>query len=299
MAFYNVVDSIKAQDFTNLSSNAFHIGISKCGYSILHILCYYGKFPDLEAFLNRSTFDLKCDIFGRSPFFYGIIESNQNCIDALIKYMNSFLQDKNSYKFGISLYAIRNDFLLIIKNSSLYLHILLKNIMVSSDILFAKIPRSLPTYHIFETSIPDLKDFVLQGQQGTIEENPYIFTRSAFPFMCAPGSYRNYQILQFLIECSNDQIYTTQMIQFLIELQWTSHRFWIAFFTFLYFVNIILFLLLISYNFDSIPSLIVFIVVNSFLFLWEIIQLYITGFLDYFSNILNQLDTLRTIFTAV
>ena len=144
--FYNVFDAIKYQNFNNLSPRSSGIVFGQYRYTITHVMCYSGLSKNLSTILNDS-FILMTDIFEKSPFFYAIKKKHHECVDLLLKFISSLLLESNfqSLRFKATMHAMRNDFPLIIQNSSSRLTDFLKNLLITSDIYFAKVAvKDLP-----------------------------------------------------------------------------------------------------------------------------------------------------------
>ena len=296
--FYNVIDALKMDRYSELSSAAGRVTIGRCRYTITHVLCALGKFADLDKWLSRSTCVLKCDIFGKSAFFYAIKNNSQNCIDSLIKSLNQTFENPENENLKISLYAIRNDFIDIIINSSRYLDVFLKNLMITSEVSFAKMKKHLPAFHLYDIPIPLLQDFLTKNRNTkNLEEVPFVLSTSAFPFVNSTETRHNYKFTYALLQCKNNQIYSTPIIQYLIQLQWARYSPLIIFFAFTFLANITLFLLLLNDGFTDLSVLILFIIVNAVLICWELIQMKITG-IKYFLDPWNIIDVIRMVFTV-
>ena len=117
--FYNVFDVIKYQNFNNLSPRSSSVVFGQYRYTITHVLCYSGLSKNLSTILNDS-FILITDLFEKSPFFYAIKKKNQECVDILLDFISSLFSELNfeTQRFKATLHAMKNDFSLIIQNSS-------------------------------------------------------------------------------------------------------------------------------------------------------------------------------------
>ena len=327
LGFYNVFDVIKNQNFDNLSPRSSNIVFGQYRYTITHVMCYSGLSKNLSTILNDS-FILITDIFGKSPFFYAIKKKNQDCVDILLDFISSLFSKSNNVetlRFKATLNAMKNDFSLIIQNSSSKLPDFLKNLLVTSDILFAKVEiKDLPMFQFHAFNSPILKDFFgeepnnekletanenLQKKETDIE-NPVRLQSTAFPVNWSSESKDNLEILQSIANCKNEQIFMTPFIQYFIKLQWKTIQNWVIFYSFLISINIILFIALLAFtdtSLSDIPDtssiiklsiLVIFFLVNSVLVTWEILQ-YKSNQLEYFNDSMNRIDCLRIIFTSV
>ena len=319
LGFYNVFDAIKSQNFNNLSPSSSCIIFSQYHYTITHVLCYSGLSKILAIILNDS-FMLITDVFQNSPFFYAIKQKHQVCVDILLEFISSLFLESNldSQRFKATLHAMKNDFSLIIQNSSSKLPYFLRNLLVTSDIIFAKVNiKDLPIFHFHAYNNPILKDFFSQTctnensqEKETKIENPIRLQKTALPINCSSESKENLEILQSIANCKNDQIFMTPFIQYFIKLQWKTVENWVIFYSFLITINNILFIALLGFTNKSlldlpdISSIIklsliaIFFLVNSVLVTWEILQ-YKSNQKEYLNDPMNRIDCIRIILTSV
>ena len=262
-------------------------------------MCYSGLSKNLNIILNDS-FILITDIFGKSPFYYAIKKKHQECVDILLEFISSLLLESNSesMRFKATMHAMRNDFSLIIQNSSSKLPDFLKNLLITSDIYFAKVEiKDLPIFHFHSIDNPILKEFFIQEKKTKIE-NPIRLQSTAFPVYGSIDSSENLEILQSIANCKNEQIFMTPFIQYFIKLQWKAIEKWIIFYSFLISFNNILFIALLAFtdtSLSDIPDissiiklllLITFFTVNSILVILEFLQ-YKSSPLEYFKYPMN------------
>ena len=184
--------------------------------------------------------------------------------------MNSF---QNYYP---TFYAVRNDLSNIILNSSPSLcSFLSKCIYTKEDIPYFGVPMR----HVqFISSVnPSNVDFVSDEQTN---QEPLRFQTSLFELPATIGSETSKAILSSFLKCTNRDLYSMPMVRNFIRFRWESIRFWIYSYTFLLWLNLVLLTILIDQNsvnstesLNNTISLCAFIVVNAFLFVWEIFQL--------------------------
>ena len=319
IGFYNVFDVIMSQNFNNISPRSSTIVFGQYRYTITHVICYSGLSKNLKTILNDS-FILITDIFGKSPFFYAIKKKHQECVDILLEFISLLLLEANveTLRFKATLHAIKNDFSLIIQNSSSKLPDFLKNLLITSDIIFAKVDiKDLPMFHFHTFNNPILKYFYIQESKNessqereTKIENPVRLQSTAFPVNWSSESRENLEILQSIANCKNEQIFMTPFIQYFIKLQWKTVQNWVIFYSFLISINNILFITLLAFTDTSlldIPDasgiiklllLILFFLINSVLVTWELLQ-YKSNQLEYFNDPMNLIDCIRIIITSV
>ena len=213
--FYNVFDVIKYQNFNNLSPRSSSIVFGQYRYTITHVMCYSGLSKNLSTILNDS-FILMTDIFEKSPFFYAIKKKHHECVDLLLKFISSLLLESNfqSLRFKATMHAMRNDFPLIIQNSSSRLTDFLKNLLITRDIFFAKVAvKDLPIFHFHPFEIPSLNHFFVKSQNEILEEyetkieDPIRLQNSAFPINWSSESKENLEILQSIANCKMNKYF--------------------------------------------------------------------------------------------
>ena len=237
LKFYNVFDVINNQNFDNLSPRSSDIVFGQYRYTITHVMCYSGLSKYLNTILNDS-FILITDIFGKSPFFYAINKKNYECVDILLEFVSSQFSESNlkTLRFKATLHAMKNDFSLIIQNSSSKLPEFMKNLLITSDIFFANADfNELPIFHFHSSNNPILTDFFSQvtinknleeefktenlERKEVKIENPVRLQNTAFPVNWSSESKENFEILQSIVNCKNEQIFMTPFIQYFIKLQ--------------------------------------------------------------------------------
>ena len=162
-------------------------------YTITHVMCYSGLSKNLNTILNDSFVLIITDIFVKSSFFYAIKEKHQECVDILLSFISSLFTETNveTQRFKDTLHAMKNEFSLILKNSSSNLPEFLNNLLLTSDIFFAKVEiKDLPMFHFHDFSNPILEDFfclksINENSQETKIENP-IKLRFLLIFQASP-----------------------------------------------------------------------------------------------------------------
>lgn len=183
--FYNVIDSIKAKNFKNLAMDSFKIFITDCMFSITHFLAYVANIDALKTVLKLPDFVLTCDNFGKSPFYYAILRKNQNVIDLLLEHL-ALLKLTEDTQYNLSYYSLRNDFYIILKNSSSKLPNFLRRMLFSSSICSIKMQKSLPDIRPSNFPHPIVKNFlhsIDMSEKAFIKEKNVIFRKSPFPIL--------------------------------------------------------------------------------------------------------------------
>ena len=303
LIFYNIFENIRADDFSYLSKTSHQVSITKHKFSIFHILCFIGRPEVMEGLLNQ-TVAIKPDLFNRSPIYYGIIRKHQRCVDLILEYLCSKIEESNKLSCFSSVYALRHDFSLIVLNSSVFLKDFLALMLQTSPVCFAKVTVKLPDLKYMENYLPSLYDFGCADVAGASEEIPVQFSYSLFELPCEVGSSEVIECISSILDCTDNQIFETELIQSYIQFHWNSVKVWTGIYSLLLFLNLILILLLIDEsdlvdkNIDSLWILIPFICVNFLLVVWEGVQVFIQS-LEYFTDPWNVFDIARIVLTTL
>ena len=115
-------------------------------FNLAHYFSYSGSANKLKLLIEHDNFVIGVDAFGKSPFHYAIVKKRQDCVDILLEKIE-FMRLKNKKNYDLSIWAIRNDISLIIKNSPRQLHQLLSCLISSSKLIYAKIPGNYQSYN--------------------------------------------------------------------------------------------------------------------------------------------------------
>ncbi|OMJ69001.1 hypothetical protein SteCoe_33390 [Stentor coeruleus] len=289
-SFYSVIDAVKLKTYS-CSENAAEITFTKSKYTLAHIFAYYGQTAYLRNIMNHR-FVLKTDIFRHSPVYYGIVKQYQTCVDVILDYLISNASKADSLNYQSSVYALRNDFCLLIRNSSSMLHMFLQNLLVSSKSVFMKTSTRIPEFRFDNHSIPIYKDFLNSMGQENLVKLQYI--PFSLPYILGSNECINFG--ESLVDCENNAIFSTPAIQYFIQYQWDSLYYWVAGNSMLLFLNLVFLIFVICFGNEQLFLVIIFLCINVLLFLWEFVQLFSSG-LSYFGDIWNLMDTCRLIST--
>ena len=301
IAWCNAIDAIKKDSYSNISEKACNLHISEFMYTIIHICSNAGKVDDLQNFFemsykNNNSISLRSDIFRRSPIYYSIIKNHQSCTDLLLDFLVA-IKEISSIQFQTSFTAIQYDLNAIITNSSRVLPKLLQRLLVSSSAYITIPELDIPLYHFYHSPIPLLSDFI---PINDISNNkiPAKFKRTVLVIPSLVSSKDTLEFMESIVNCKNDEIFRTSLIQIFINIQWQYVKRWALFYTFLTICNIVLFLLLLEFGVDNWLYLIAFLIVNIMLATWEIIQI-IMSYNDYCKDAWNLADVIRICTTVL
>lgn len=296
LGFYNLIDSIKWKDYSNLSNTSVSITLTEYKFTIIHILCFLGQDANIEPLLNAS-FKLKPDVFNRSPIYYAIFRKRQSCVDLLLNYLSTSVGQSETLESFSNIYAIRHDFPMIISNSSVNLNSFLNVLLYKGPATFVKTSISLPNCQFSLNFIPNIKEFSVSPLNA--EVIPVHFNYSLIELPSQVGSASMIELLTSISECTDSKIYNNELIQTYIQYQWDRLRPWIAFFSILLFTNLIMILVLIHDNNTQNKVCVgIYIFINVFLIIWEVIQVVIQR-LTYFKDLWNLLDFVRILISII
>ena len=244
--FYSIFSNIKWKSFDQIGIESIGLLISHYELTVIHFFAYLGLANLIEKFYQQEGFILKADIFGHSPLFYSILMQHQECTDILLQYLiDSSTQETKTLSIMTSFYAIRNDFLLIIENSSSLLDQFLNTLIIANtNTPYFGIPHENLPYAIYtDSAAPLFTNFLTVPKKNSNQEDkaqPIIIKTSIYPLPSAPGSIKSIEYLNTILECSNEEIFRTKLIQHFIRKRWIELKYWICFFTFLVWANLIL-----------------------------------------------------------
>ena len=292
--FKNMITCIRNDDYQNLSKESFSLYFSEHMYQVLHILAMKGKGEPLRKWLRPfNDITIKADGFGKSPFFYSIACKNQYCTQLNLSYI---IYTKNQQVLEQSLHAIRNDFFLIIDNSSKQLPNFLSKIFLSTEVELISEPVDFPLFIFSDNYKPNIRNFHIPEIDKKI---PVSFRFTAFPFKGTPFSIENISNLELIRTCTNSKIYETSFIRFYIDLNWEAVQNWAIFYSFLLFSNIIVFILSFKYGRTNLYNLSLFLTINACLFAWEATQIISTSFKKHIQDVWNWIDMTLYIFILI
>lgn len=295
--FYNFLDGLKDLKFEDISVCANNLVFTQYLFSSLHLLCYLGKLETLNKLLNETSV-IKVDLFGKSPLYYCIKRKFSECLDSLLIHLTSLLSSEKvfeSLRIKSSLYAIRNDFGMIFEKSSIYLVPFLEQLLVNSDIVFAKLEDKFPIIRYSQIAEPIIDEFI--NFKPEAEEIPVILQTTLFPLESSLDSQNTIEFIEKVIKCKNKTIFRTPVIQCYIKFHWDNLIMWIGFYSILAFLNMGFFLFNLLTSDYKICALVLFLISNLFFIIWELLQFRGEG-LEYFKDTHNILDLPRVITTV-
>ena len=297
--FYSVISNLKKKTYDQISANSAGMRVGPLEFTGLHYLAYLGMSKSIEMIYKEKEFIIKADALGHSPIYYSILRQHQKCTDLLLEYLIELGEnEEKSMNYMTSFHSIRNDMNIIILNSSKILDRFLSVLIYPrTNTFYSGSPKSpLPLRHYSDTPMPPITDFTRsKSDDQSLSNSPLIIKTCHFPLPTAYGSESSIELLNTILDCTNDEIFRTQFIQHVIRKKWLDLIYWIYFFTLLLWVNLVLLVVMISQD-PAWYTIVPVLVVNSFLMIWELVQLESIG-LTYFWEIWNWVDIARVVTT--
>ena len=289
----NFLKYLKSPEALSISSEYANEYDGILRFSLAHYFSYSGSVAKLKLLIENPNFTIAADAFCVSPFYYAIKKKRQDCVDILLEKIGD-MRLKNPKNHDLSILAIRNDFLLLIKNSSRQVHHFLLGLLSSSSLTYAKVPDNLPILQVSFIQNPRLDDFPQNGP----EDIPIILQHSIFPLIGESGCEYNITLLEAIINCKSSQGVRSPIINYIVTIQFNAIRHWVIGYTVLLSLNIILLMFLIGLKSFDIFLVIPFLLVNTLLVTWEIIQMGADA-QEYLEDNWNYLDIVRVFATMV
>ena len=272
-------------------------------------LAHFYTYLNYDLLLHDAIFDgveIKRDAEGHTPLFYGLSRSSQNCIDVILKFMNRIKSTSMDIYLNYS-HALRDEFERLLSNHSVHLPEFLDEIFYTVSDLpnFAVSKGKLPMLLFSESKKIDTNLFVYSVEETPqgVDEIPIEFKTLPFAIPFHGGSAESIVLLRNIANCPNPRILQTQFIKSYIGNKWTNIWPFILFLTLLMWSNIVAMSVAIvkiyisSWTLSTPPELydelIIFIILNLFLVIYELIQSITTG-ISYFTEFWNMVDILRS-----
>ncbi|CAG9334152.1 unnamed protein product [Blepharisma stoltei] len=238
----------------------------------LHYYCYFDNISCLSKVLNYEPPIIR-DLNGSSPLTYAITKKSRRCIDEILLYLSKIKDEKSLL---ISVHAIRDDiphlFEIKLKNLVLLLACIFKS---EKDELvgFAVPKKDLPNTIFSPTVILRRNEFVYESDSIINKEETLVqFWASYFGWNFSMGSSESLNMLKAINNRKEFEIYRTDFIRTLIKLKWDSLKCIILAQSLVFWANIALMIFAVFTQDSSIFC--AFILVNIFLGLYEVVQIY-------------------------
>jgi hypothetical protein len=272
-----------------LSEQLLELVIEPINVTILHLLAYKGKADPLAQAVASSAAIIKSS-FG-SPLSLCIQRKSRKCLNILLSHLIVLREDSPSDFFS-ALAQVADDVRDLIEFGSPYLVNFFQQVMVP-----------LPEEFLAPTIISPSEDLPIatlessmwvngtrrkeerQGEKVAVE-----YLICPFPVQCTLGSSQSLQRMKFLTnEIDEIELFDTVFIRTFIDMKWTWLWPYIITNTLLYWVLMFSLISRIFRYFDPEIDSIVFIVLNSWFFLGEILQAS-QSLSNYFCDYWNYVD---------
>jgi WD40 repeat protein len=260
----------------------------------LHLYAYYND-TTLMAEALKSGCNFINTRYGESPITICLRRNSRKCLDLLLEYIIN-LGATNEAKQSFIIDSIFNDIPDLIKTNSKYLVDFLSILTKKSDSIFIKPISKLPIRSSKNICILDAssfnQDFNVEGGEELVE-----IMSTRFKWNIYGGSNESIQLLESILESPVEEIYRTDLVKSIIDYKWDELYTINLTFTFLYLLNLVCLIAVIFYG-NSKPLVnnlcsCALILINIFLFLYEIYQSITTG-ASYFFDLWNYVDIVRS-----
>ena len=276
------------------SSQLLELVIEPVNLTVLHLLAYKGKAAPLAQAVASGAPILKSS-FG-SPLSLCIQRKSRKCLNILLSHLVVLREDNPSDFFSV-LTQLTDDVGELIRFGSPYLVSFFKQVMVPlpEEFLAPTIisPRA-------ELPIPTLQDKIwvqvdsVKGQNAQ-EKVSVEYLICPFPVQCTLGGSISLSRMKFLTNDMDDiQLFDTAFIRTYIDMKWNWLWPFILLNTVLYWVLMFALVSRIFSYFDPDIDSTVFLVLNSWFALGELVQA-INSLKDYFTDPWNYVDVGRLI----
>lgn len=297
ISFYGTLEKLSIEKYQMISN--WNTVISNNNYTALHLVAFKGDNNAIKNALGgNDEVMIKADRFGRSPLFYSIANQHQAITDALLKYIVKISYDKRiewSQNKMECFYAIRNELVDVIRNSSQELGVFLRTCLDDRS--------SMPVFGFAPVSVkfgvpdePSFDDFLVKNP---FRNEPLKLHCSWFELPCNLGSASSIQLLKSFLESKNKDIYNSHLIKSFIKHRWHYIWPWVMVNSLLLWSNLILIIIVLG-SIENTPNIeaYILIAINIIFLIWESLQI-ITFKFQYFSYGLNFIDIPRVLFTLI
>ena len=306
LKLFNIFHCLKHKEYMKLAKSSSGVQVSKYNFTYTHFLCANCQGSALKQLIGPE-FVMRSDSFGQSGFYYAIKNNDQESVDVLLEFVLKLGENRSRPGFFSTFLAIEKDFQMIIKNNSQFLPEFLKMIMFESEeIIYARVTKTLPVAVFGEYQVMDKKEFHLKfDKHGKRKEKKLKGKEKALKFLTSSvkipylsGTAESLDLLQSFADCENDEVFKTDFVRYYVDFKYESLK-WIGYvLAVLVTSNLGLIVIMINKTVFNIFALVAFLLVNGFLFVWELIQIR-GGKLDYFRDPMNLIDGTRLVVTGI
>lgn len=258
----------------------------------LHLYAYYNQTSLLhESIINHSPFFPSRT--GHTPLSIAVEKKFLDSIESIYKALKTRLDQLDPWAF----YHIGNSIEGLNDLGFNKLHKIYELCLVKSKDKtlpkFCKEDTDLPIIVLSDCPILDPNDF-LYCENLSSEGNALAFAQTGFRLYLECGSQKSLEFLESVLNCPNESIYYTKIIQIILDYKWKKLRWFIGLQALLYAIYLLLLAVYSVLEKDDDWLLICTFILSTVLFSYEGLQLYNSGW-GYFEDFWNYIDIARGI----
>lgn len=217
LSYLGTIHKLKEKSFSSIGRKGLTMLISDYSFSVLHIIAYLGEVSSLKSIKTQKPVPIKSNFFGNSPLFLSINKNNPQITDRLLKLI--IKSQKYPKVFFISLFGIRNDLGLIIKNSSKYLAPLFES--------FGRIKSNCSGFEcngnkteFFYFSKLSFENYSLRRIESQSRNAKVFYSRIMMPKFVA--SEQGLAWIKDFIDTENKKIFKCKVVQTFLDEKWSQ-----------------------------------------------------------------------------
>ena len=286
--------------YPSLTETQASLRLSKNLFTLPHLFCHAGEEEKLQACLSKNP-DIIKDKFGNSPLYYSLTKKSQPCTDLILAYMIGL--SGNSRRYLSVAYALRDDLLSLLYNSSSHLPNLFNTLLIVQAKEFGRPNSNLAIVRQSEIQKIYTQDFLVASnfKSGSTanQELQLQFSTTAFKFPTEVGSDLSLKLIKSMLDCNNRQIFRSALIQHYIKSRWSILWYEVLIYALLVWMNLFIILLFIIIDKHSLGLNLIFIGLNLVILFVKIIQALNSNFVEFISQLWNLLDIVRLLMTVI
>lgn len=255
----------------------------------LHLYAYYNHSELLKtAVANHSPFFLSRT--RQSPLDIALQKNFVDCVEAIYDSLKFRLKNGDQWAF----YHIGNSLIKLNYSGFQNLHVIYDLGMrrCNDPTLPQFCDESIPLPHVITSSSPvtDPKEF---SEKIFVDEGIAVaIAQSSFRISMNIGSQESVDLLESLIACPNEKIYSTKLVQMILREKWKVIKILFMIQALIYFIYLLTLGMYSTFFYDNILFLIIPLILSSLLSWYEIVQIKYER-LEYFKDVWNYVDIIR------
>lgn len=266
-----------------------HCAIEPYHINVLHLYAYFNKIELLKKSIEDGT-GFFVSRSGYSPLDICLEMNNEDCLDFFYRYIKKISRTNPLFLqvLGDSLSRICEN---LFTKSHKFLDMLLIKSIDSTLVKYHHTNKSLPIIMLSSTLFLDKAHQFMNPSEYTSDGTALQFLQTYFKMNMTPGSLESISLIRSIIKTDNENIFSSNFIQTVLNEKWIKIRKVLYIQAIAYLIYLAL---LSAYSsLFEINILYTTFALNILLILYEIGQM-ITGGLDYFSDLWNYLDIIRS-----